>query len=76
MTTMTALAIIVRHVEDAADSRRVCRSCGLPWPCDVRRLVDAIAAEAHLVVAAPGTTADPLGLSPHARRGATRAPIA
>jgi hypothetical protein len=76
MTTMTALAIIVRHVEDSAEPRGVCRACGLPWPCDVWRLVDAMAAEAHLVGAVPGPSADPFAVAVDARRAAARAPIA
>lgn len=76
MTTMTALAIIVRHVEDSADPRGVCRACGLPWPCDVRRLVDAMAAEAHVVATAPGPSAGRFRGSAHARRAATRVPLA
>jgi hypothetical protein len=53
MTTISALAIIVRHVEDADEGGRTCRACGRPWPCDVRNLVDAMTAEARLVAAAP-----------------------
>jgi hypothetical protein len=53
MSTMSALAIIVRHVEDADEGGRTCRACGLPWPCDVRLLVDAMIAEAHVLTPPP-----------------------
>ena len=75
MPTMTALAIIVRHVE-ADGPRGVCRACGLPWPCDVRRLVDAMTAEARVFATAPGPSAGPCHGSAHTRRAATRVPIA
>ncbi|HET7474316.1 MAG TPA: hypothetical protein VFJ71_14420 [Candidatus Limnocylindrales bacterium] len=42
MTTATLDAIVHRHHPDPTEHGRVCRSCGRPWPCDVRVLVDAI----------------------------------
>jgi hypothetical protein len=74
-TTMTALSIIVRHVEDADEGGRVCRDCGRPWPCDVRRLVDAMAAEAHLITSAPGFGRSPILARPRSRRAAVRVPV-
>jgi hypothetical protein len=76
MSTMTALSIIVRHVEDADEGGRVCRDCGRPWPCDVRRLVDAMAAEAHLFAAAPALGRSATMARPRSRRAAVRVPVA
>jgi hypothetical protein len=76
MSTVTALSIIVRHVEDADEGGRVCRDCGRPWPCDVRRLVDAMAAEAHLVASAPGFARPPTMARPRSHRAAVRVPVA
>jgi hypothetical protein len=42
MTTATLDAIVHRHHPDPTEQGRVCRSCGRPWPCDVRVLADAM----------------------------------
>jgi hypothetical protein len=42
MTTATFDAIVHRHRPDAAEQGRFCRSCGRPWPCDVRAIVDQL----------------------------------
>ncbi|HET9521251.1 MAG TPA: hypothetical protein VFO73_09425 [Candidatus Limnocylindrales bacterium] len=73
---MTALSIIVRHVEDADEGGLVCHDCGRPWPCDVRRLVDAMAAEAHVFAAASAFGRSPTIARPRSRRAALRVPVA
>jgi hypothetical protein len=59
----TVRAIASRHVADSDEGGRTCLACGRPWPCDVRQIVAALAADT------PRKSAPSLRLtSPAARR--------
>jgi hypothetical protein len=48
--------IVKRHHADPAEADRVCRGCGGPWPCDVRRLAELVSVLPAELMAAPAST--------------------
>ena len=79
MTTpkQTIQSIAKRHFADDDEGGRTCHGCGRPWPCDVRKIVVALAVTLEPTARGAASTNGtarraPAGTRPRSRQSSVR----